>query len=62
MKTRNAVDKIVLSKDRDRCVVHMVEGPALFINFFKLGMVYFDGLDWIFEMLNQEPKDEKKAA
>lgn len=41
------VDKIVLSRDRSRCVVHQISGPSLHFNFMKLGLTYFEGVQWL---------------
>lgn len=54
------VDKIVLLTDRSRCIVIMKNGTVLFINFFKLGMTYYEGLEWLKDMLNGT--DRKAAA
>ncbi len=63
MKTENQIDKIVLSRGKDRCVVHLVNGITLHFNFFKLGMTYIEGIAWIEEVLNgQGWNDQKQAA
>jgi hypothetical protein len=43
----NQIDKIVLSKGKDFCAVHLINGTVLHFNFFKLGMTYIEGLAWI---------------
>lgn len=48
----SAIDKIVLSSDKDRCVVHLVNGLSLHFNFFKMGMTFFEGLDWLETVFN----------
>ena len=45
----NMIDKIVLSKGKDYCVVHLINGTTLHFNFFKMGMTYIEGLRWIEE-------------
>jgi hypothetical protein len=42
----NTVDKIVLSRDKCKCVVHFVNGTTLFFNFFKMRMTYLEFLEW----------------
>lgn len=56
------IDKIVLSQDKDRCVVHLVNGLSLHFNFFKMGMAWFEGLDWLETVFNPKPIENKKAA
>lgn len=47
MKTENRIDKIVLSHGKDRCVVHLENGTTLHFNFYKMGMTYIEGLEYI---------------
>lgn len=58
----NQIDKIVLSSGKDRCVVHLVNGTTLHFNFFKLGMTYVEGLQWVEEVLNGKGWIQKSAA
>lgn len=46
---KNQIDKIVLSKGKDHCEVHLANGTTLHFNFYKLGMTYIEGLAWIEE-------------
>lgn len=44
MKT---VDRIVLSRDRTKCVVILLKGPSLFFDFNRLKMTWVEGLNWL---------------
>lgn len=57
----SAVDKIVLSSDKDRCVVHLVNGMSLHFNFFKMGMTYFEGLAWLEGVLSGQSTEQQSA-
>lgn len=46
----NQIDKIVLNKDRSACMVHFVNGPSLYFNFFRMGMTYIDFIEWFQEV------------
>lgn len=46
----NQVDCIVLSSDRMRCVVHLINGPSIEFNMFKMQMTYIEFLTWFQEV------------
>lgn len=48
----NQVDCIILSSDRMTCTVHLVNGPSIHFNFFKMRMTYTEFLDWFSEVTN----------
>lgn len=40
------VDKIVISSDKTHCMVYFINGPCVKFIFFKIGVPYYEFVEW----------------